>query len=289
MIIKKLITPLFNHLTAGTSIKSLQSKIVQINSENLYPIPDYIKESSNNKDDIINVVNEYKKLASLYNLEYIALKLSSLNFDPLHINQVVKTLIDNNKQILIDAENVINQPLINDITNELIKTYNKSYTQIFKTYQMYRKDQLKMLVDDLKKYPKIGIKLVRGAYYNEDKNTNLLFTNKQETDEAYSNAIDVIFDKKNNHLKSFICTHNSNDINKMIELYNKHPDLYCYNIYHASLYGFIKEDTKRIIDSGIKTFKYLPYGEIEDAVPYLVRRIYENPKVLYYYLDKGKR
>ena len=69
----------------------------------------------------------------------------------------------------------------------------------------------------------------------------------------------------------------------MISLYNKNSDLYNYNIYHASLYGFIREDTQKIINSCIKTFKYLPYGEIEDAVPYLMRRIYENPKVLYYY------
>jgi hypothetical protein len=283
MLIKKIITPLFNHLTAGSTIKSLQSKIVDINLKNLYPIPDYIKEFSNNKDDINIVINEYKKLASLHNLEFIALKLSSLNFDPSHINQVVKTLLDNNKQILIDAENVKNQPIINDITNELITTHNKSYVQIYKTYQMYRIDQSKMLLDDLKKYPRLGIKLVRGAYQNEDKNTTLLFKIKKETDEAYSNALDVIFDKKNSKHKSFICTHNSNDINKMIDLYNKNSDLYSYNIYHASLYGFIERDTKKIIDSGMKTFKYLPYGEIEDAVPYLMRRIYENPKVLYFY------
>jgi len=283
MCIKKLITPLFNHLTAGSSIKTLQSKIIELNSQNLYPIPDYIKEFSNNKDDINTVISEYKKLASLHNLEFIALKLSSLNFNPSNINQVIKTLIDNNKQILIDAENVKNQPKINDITNELIKTYNKSYVQIFKTYQMYRIDQPKMLLDDIKTFPKLGIKIVRGAYYNEDRNTNLLFKTKKETDHAFSNALDIIFNKKNNNLKSFICTHNSSDINKMISLYNKNPDLYNYNTYHASLYGFIKEDTKKIIDSGIKTFKYLPYGEIEDAIPYISRRIYENPKVLYYY------
>ena len=283
MLIKKLITPLFNHLTAGSSIKTLQSKIIQLNSEHLYPIPDYIKEFSNNKDDINTVIIEYKKLASLHDLEYIAIKLSSLNFDPSIINQVVKNLIDNNKQILIDAENVKNQPIINDITNELIKTYNKSYIQIFKTYQMYRIDQPKMLLDDIKTFPKLGIKLVRGAYYNEDKNTNLLYKTKKETDEAFSNAIDLIFDKKNNKNKSFICTHNKTDINKIINLYTKNPELYNYNIYHASLYGFIERDTQRIVESGIKTFKYLPYGEMEDAVPYLIRRIYENPKVLYYF------
>jgi proline dehydrogenase len=105
----------------------------------------------------------------------------------------------------------------------------------------------------------------------------------KETDEAFSNAIDVIFDKKNNKNKSFICTHNTNDITKMIELYTKNHELYNYNTYHASLYGFIERDTQRIVESGIKTFKYLPYGEMDDAVPYLMRRIYENPKVLYYF------
>jgi hypothetical protein len=283
MLIKRLITPLFNHLTAGTNIKSLQSKITLLNSQNLYPIPDYIKESINNKEDINNVINEYNKLSSIYNLDFIALKLSSLNFDPLIINQVIKTLINHDKQILIDAENVKNQPIINDITNELINKYNKSYVQIYKTYQMYRKDQSNMLLDDINNYSRLGIKLVRGAYYNEDKNTNLLFRSKKETDEAFSNAIDVIFDKKNNKNKSFICTHNTNDITKMIELYTKNHELYNYNTYHASLYGFIERDTQRIVESGIKTFKYLPYGEMDDAVPYLMRRIYENPKVLYYF------
>jgi proline dehydrogenase len=140
-----------------------------------------------------------------------------------------------------------------------------------------------MLLDDINNHQRLGIKLVRGAYYNEDKNTNLLYKTKKETDEAFSNAIDVIFDKKNNKNKSFICTHNKTDINKMIDLYTKNRELYNYNIYHASLYGFIERDTQRIVESGIKTFKYLPYGEMEDAVPYLLRRIYENPKVLYYF------
>jgi len=286
MLLKKLITPLFNHLTAGTNTKSLQSKIALLNSKNLNSIPDYIKESTNNYNDINTVIREYTKLATINNVDFIALKLSSLNFSSTIINQIIKTLINHNKKILIDAENVKNQPLINDITNDLINKYNKIDVQIYKTYQMYRKDQPNMLLDDIKKYPHLGIKLVRGAYYNEDKKTNLLFTSKDETDKAFSKAIDIIFDKQNkqnNKNKSFICTHNSNDIRKMIQLYTKNKDLYNHNIYHASLYGFIERDTERIIKSGIKTFKYLPYGEMEDAIPYLIRRLYENPKILYYY------
>jgi hypothetical protein len=56
------------------------------------------------------------------------------------------------------------------------------------------------------------------------------------------------------------------------------------NISHASLYGFINNDTERIIKSGISTYKYLPYGKYDDSVPYLTRRIYENPKILFYML-----
>jgi len=282
-MLKKIILPLYNNLTAGTNIKTLQSKIDLLSSKNIYAIPDFIKESTTDFNDINHVINEYSKLSKLNNQDYIALKLSSLNFNPIIINQVVKNLIDNNKQVLIDAENVKNQSIINDITNELIITYNKSYIQIYKTYQMYRKDHLNLLSYDVGKYSKLGVKLVRGAYHHQDKNTNLLFTNKYETDKAYSNALDIIFNSKNSKLKSFICTHNLKDIDKMITLYNKNSELYNYNIFHASLYGFIKHDTQRIIDSGIKTFKYLPYGEIEDAVPYIIRRIYENPTILYYY------
>ena len=123
MLLKKLITPLFNHLTAGTNTKSLQSKIALLNSKNLNSIPDYIKESTNNYNDINTVIREYTKLATINNVDFIALKLSSLNFSSTIINQIIKTLINHNKKILIDAENVKNQPLINDITNDLINKY----------------------------------------------------------------------------------------------------------------------------------------------------------------------
>ena len=47
---------------------------------------------------------------------------------------------------------------------------------------------------------------------------------------------------------------------------------------------FVTNDTKEIVKSGITTYKYLPYGNFDDAIPYLTRRIYENPKILYYLL-----
>ena len=63
-----LIKPLYNHFTAGESIKTLQSKIVQLNTQKLYPIADYIKEFSYNKDDIKKSFNEYLNLAAVKEL-----------------------------------------------------------------------------------------------------------------------------------------------------------------------------------------------------------------------------
>jgi len=275
-----LIKPLFNNLTAGANINSLTNKISILNKNNLYPIVDYIKESSNNEKEITNSLREYIKLSKIENLDYIAVKLSTFKFEStIKINFLMDNLIDNNKIILIDAENVDIQDKINELTNTYIEKYNKDKVKVFKTYQMYRKDSYKILEDDIKKFNNLGIKLVRGAYHNQDKHTNKLFIQKNDTDIAFDKSMDLIF---NNNNKAFICTHNYDNIYKMINKFNSDKNKYENRIFHASLYGFIKNDTERIAKSGIKTFKYLPYGPIDEAIPYLTRRIYENPKILFY-------
>jgi hypothetical protein len=145
---------------------------------------------------------------------------------------------------------------------------------------MYRKDGLSKLHFDINHVNNLGIKLVRGAYYNQDFNSEKLFTSKSQTDFAFENALKLIFESEGTD--SFICTHNYHDINKMLE-YVKKSNI-SNKISHASLYGFINGDTERIIKSGISTYKYLPYGNFNDSISYLKRRIYENPKILFYML-----
>ena len=149
---------------------------------------------------------------------------------------------------------------------------------------MYRIDTFKKLSDDLSLFDNLGIKLVRGAYHNSDKESSLLFKNKNETDESYKNGLNIIFNSLNNkkNLSAFICTHNNESINQMINNYDKNSDYHRKSINHASLFGFINNETKRIIDSNIKTYKYLPYGNFNDSIPYLIRRVEENPKILKY-------
>jgi hypothetical protein len=290
-LIKQIIKPLYAYYTAGETLINLEQKIVQLNKSQMYPIVDYIKESYKNYDDMIECVNQYKNIGTINNFDSIAIKLSSFDFSYYHINNIVNHLINQNKIILIDAEEIKFQDKINKISNMLIETHNDKSIKIYKTYQMYRKDSLDILNEDLNKYPFLGVKLVRGAYYLTDKDSGILFSNKEETDLSFDKSVKIMFDtiEKNDLLfkqyKVFICTHNENDINTMINKFNKNKDKLKDKIYHASLYGFINNKTNKIIENGIKTYKYLPYGKIEDSVPYLTRRLYENPKIFYNFLQ----
>lgn len=278
VLIKQIIKPLYNHYTAGESLINLQQKIIELNKRKIYPIVDYIKESST-ISEIYNSINEYKNIANINNVDTIALKLSTFNFNYYHINNIVNHLVEKNKIVLIDAEEIKNQNKINDITNNLIETFNYNSINVYKTYQMYRKDSLNILKHDLDYFPFLGVKLVRGAYHNTDLHSGLLFTNKEDTDKSFDKSMKLMFDKiKTNSIdknKMFICTHNKKDIDTMISIFLKTTS-FQKSVYHASLYGFINNDTNKIIESGIKTYKYLPYGKMEDSVPYLMRRLYEK-------------
>jgi len=275
--LKKLfIKPLFNYYTAGETIKDLKNKIKILQKSNIYSIGDYIKEFTNDKIIISKNLRHYKELCLVNELKYIAIKPSSFNFDYNEIQNITSIMLTNNKKVLIDAEDAKNHLIINNIIKKLIfdfKDQNKYH--IYKTYQMYRRDSLL----NLKEHPlhnKLGIKLVRGAYINSDGHLPELFNYKRDTDLAFRDGMNFIF---NNNIPSFICTHNLEDINYMIDKVNKNTNLLKI-VKHASLYGFINDETNKIINSGIKTYKYLPYGNMDDAIPYLLRRLQENPMIL---------
>ncbi len=277
---------LYNHFTAGETIKTLENKIEHLNKSNLLAIPDLIKEKTENPNEIDKIVQEYKDLAESKKFKFVAVKLSSFDFDYVKINNVIEHMISKNKTVMIDAEEVDVQDKINDMTNCFLLRYNKNKINIYKTYQMYREDSLDRMKKDISTHPFLGIKLVRGAYHSKDYNTLKLYIKKDETDRDYEKAMDIISEQiksnsSKNQLNSFICTHNQKNISQIIEKSNNFPMLKD-NLFHASLYGFIQNDTQRLIDSKISTYKYLPYGQVNDSIPYLMRRLEENPKIIKY-------
>lgn len=233
-------------------------------------IYDYVKEGNSK----FHLENHKLNMLALNetNSSFHAIKLSSLfNKDiEKYLDEYHSVSIKNNNKILIDAEDVNQQEMINYYSNHCIESYNSGI--FYKTYQMYRKDSLNLLKEDLSNYKThFGIKLVRGAYYNQDKCTGLLHINKEDTDRDYNNAIRLLSDFNNDVL---IATHNMDSCELALNYKKKFK--------YAQLLGMNDSLSTYLLENNNDVYKYIPYGKWSDSLPYLIRRLYENYDILKY-------
>lgn len=264
---------------AGNSFKNVLKKSNIILSKNKIPIINYITEHcKQNKEN--NIFNEYNNLIDkIDNRFMIAIKLSSFNFNKKYINLIAEKCSNKNIKLIIDAENGNNIEIYRKHANELVYVYNKKNLNIIKTHQLYRKDSLNELKDDIKFFNSKNInfstKLVRGAYWNSEYKLGHLFINKEDTDNNYNEGLLECFNNVDN--KFIAATHNKLSIDFILNLSKRKK-----NIILANLMGMNEEYIKNL--NCIKA-TYIPYGPYKEMLPYLIRRLYENiDQIKYMYL-----
>ena len=274
----KIKIPIINRFTC--SKKQLPSFINDLKSKNFIPIIDHANENKaeweKNYFSIINNVEKFKN-------SHIALKLSSLNLEnnyekALELSyNICKKAKSNNCKILIDAENYEIQEYINKISDILCKKFNNNNVNVYKTYQMYRKDSFDLLKNDIinDRNHYLGIKLVRGAYYNQDKKFNILFNTINDTHKEYNKAILFLFNNMKKKDLLMCATHNEFSINLSKELFTNEK------IQYAQLLG-MSDNLSNELAKEYNVFKYLPYGDFNETIPYLIRRLYENYSLIRY-------
>lgn len=256
---------------AGNTINCALKKSKQIIKSNRIPIINYIKENTNNEKD---TYNEYIKILNSVDKSYkVALKLSSFNFNEMLVNDIVDKYKSKNIKLLIDAEDSSNNDRYHEISNRLILAHNDNLNLI-KTYQMYRKDSFQQLQEDINLFEnykkKIGIKLVRGAYWNNERFNNQLFTLKNDTDNNYNKTINFLDEKD---CFTILATHNQKSINLGL---SKTSDF---------KFAHLLDMSTTIYDKVSKTndvYVYIPYGPYYSMIPYLIRRLYENMDMVKY-------
>jgi proline dehydrogenase len=268
----------------------LHDKIIEMKNRNIIPIIDYAVESKGKSNE---TYSEIKNTLEYYDNNFHALKLSGIkeliDNDDYYLNNIIETSKKHSNKILIDAEDSDLDKYICDKTNYLIKSNNIDNVHIYKTYQMYRKDSLPRLIYDID-YARnnnfhLGIKLVRGAYYNDEIKKNIVYENKEETDNNYNDGLRYIFSNMDLEKNSLIiASHNEKSINLTKELFmdimKKDNDKKLFNIYFATLLGMKDNICHELIDQDYKVMKYIPYGDIYDLFPYLMRRLNENKYML---------
>ena len=194
------------------------------------------------------------------------------SFEPHHpyetMDGVISHLQDHGAtRILLDAETVNMVSKESHVYDRLIRKHNQNGPFLYKTYQMYKQETT--LKKDLNDLPNLGVKLVRGAYYDLDKTTGKLLNTPEETHTNYDTHLIRLLEQK---VPTLVATHNK----QSIELALKYP-----HAEFAQLYGMSDATTSRIAQSH-KAHKYVPYGTFAEMVPYLIRRLYENYGILRY-------
>ena len=192
--------------------------------------------------------------------------------------------------IFIDAEETWIQDASDRLATEMREKYNRRAPIVFNTLQMYRTDRLQYLRDARKQAKSDGyilaVKLVRGAYMEKERERaaemgyeSPIQPDKKATDRDYNAALEYCVD----HLDdiAFVAgTHNERSTQLLAQMMHQrglshnHP-----HIFYSQLYGMGDNLSYILAKNGYSVSKYVPYGPVADAIPYLIRRAEENSSV----------
>ncbi|NNC95209.1 MAG: proline dehydrogenase [Chitinophagales bacterium] len=192
--------------------------------------------------------------------------------------------------LYIDAEEYWIQKVLDEWVLSAMKKYNKEKAVIFDTLQMYRWDQIEYLENIIDQAEKdkfhLGLKLVRGAYMEKERNRaerlgypSPIQESKANTDKDFNKAIEICI-QHIDRVEICVATHNEEscyELTLLVEQYNipkNHP-----HIQLAQLYGMGDHITYNLAAQGYNANKYLPYGPVKNVIPYLIRRASENSSV----------
>lgn len=192
--------------------------------------------------------------------------------------------------VLVDAEETWIQDPVDALTILMMDKFNKTKAVVYNTIQLYRHDRLAFLKDSFVAAEArnfiLGAKLVRGAYMEKERRraaekhyASPIQPDKTSTDADYNSAVKFCID----HISSIaviVASHNEQSnlyATKLLDENNiphNHP-----HIHFSQLYGMSDNITFNLAKSGFSVSKYLPFGPIDDVIPYLMRRAQENSSV----------
>lgn len=210
-------------------------------------------------------------------------------------------------RVMIDAEWTDIQPAIDHVVLHLQRIYNRGDQPIvFNTYQTYLKGMHARVLRDLERSRRegwrFGAKLVRGAYMVSEREKarqrgleSPICDTYDDTEVNFHSSIEAILAHNQTpgttacdtaqgpgaeaQAEVLIATHNRRSVELTLNLMQQ---LNCSadKVYFGQLKGMADHLTFTLGANGYKAYKYVPYGPIDEVMPYLIRRTQENSAVL---------
>jgi proline dehydrogenase len=206
------------------------------------------------------------------------------------IDRICAAAARHQTRLFIDAEETWIQTAIDQWTLDMMCKYNQTNCIVYNTVQMYRHDRLAYLKTELERAKnagiKYGVKLVRGAYMEKERARaqamgypSPIQPDKASTDKDYDAALDFLVA---NRAVFSVCagTHNENSSMYLAALL--HKEQVAPNdpkFYFAQLLGMSDHISYNLSDAGYQVAKYVPFGPVQEVLPYLLRRADENTSV----------
>jgi proline dehydrogenase len=206
------------------------------------------------------------------------------------VETLCKAAHDAGVPIMVDAEDVRFQPLIDDVVTRMMEKYNKEKAIVYNTLQMYRTDRFEFLKESHRKAIEgnyfLGIKFVRGAYMERERARALkhgypspINPDKATTDRMYDDGLRYSLEHID-RISIFNGSHNEASNLLLMELMaNKGLPKNDSRIWFSQLFGMSDHISFNLGAGGYNVAKYLPYGPVRHVLPYLIRRAEENTAV----------
>ncbi|MGB7068784.1 MAG: proline dehydrogenase family protein [Pyrinomonadaceae bacterium] len=305
---------IFEQFCGGETIEESEGAITELGNSGIGTILDYSVEGKHTeaefdatKEEIIRTIERAKDdpripfavfkvtgIAPLGTLERMSKKKKldgkgQAKCERIHhrVNDICEIAHDLDQPVFIDAEDSWIQDAIDRLAAEMMTRYNTVRPIVFNTFQMYRSDRLQFLKESRRMATEdgyiLGAKLVRGAYMEKEREraqelgyASPIHPDKAATDRAFNAAVDYCL----SHIDdvAFVnATHNEKSTQylaaRMQELgiSHDHP-----NIFFSQLYGMGDNLSYVLAKNHYNVSKYVPYGPVKDAMPYLIRRAQEN-------------
>jgi len=302
------IESLFSKL-AGPSSKSLSYDQFQLGWKHFfnYQSDDEIREAFDKLDtDQDNEIDLVDWMSSLSLLELSKLVSSCKEKGPLYrasLNEEEMDQMNNlmrrcdeicalahqlHVRVMIDAEWTAIQPAIDNTIMHMQRKYNQKRATVFSTYQTYligSHERVKRDIDRSEREGwKFGTKIVRGAYMVSERErsnrigiSSPIWGSYRETESNFHAVLSTLI--SNPETEIMIASHNERTMKFVLSeilQYSKNKD----QIYFGQLLGMADHLTFTLAAHKFKAYKYIPYGPVDEVMPYLIRRTQENSTLL---------
>ena len=199
--------------------------------------------------------------------------------------------------VMIDAEESWLQKAMDMLAHEAMAEFNRDKVIVMNTMQCYRtgrQDELRTFLSNAKAQGyHYGIKLVRGAYMEKERERaetmgypSPIQPTKPLTDAEFDGCVRIMMDavgtaNEPGGAAVVIATHNANSCQLGADLLAEQgwTDAQAAPVWFMQLYGMSDNLSFNLAHARYRVAKYLPFGPVEQVMPYLFRRAEENTSV----------